>query len=278
MAGKNTSRKSSRTRRIARRATTKSTRTSSKRSFNFASNFRSAVNRGTPAPIVVWNLSQKTGKSQSWIWNHLFSNKLVNRRKFNGSWLYWPSFQKKSQNNNKTFSMNVWQQIACWAVASGFCTPEQIASLKSQKDFINFFGPFFSQNWSWSVNSGWTLKQVKSFGQKKTAKSKAKPKAKSRAKSTRKSRSAAKKSRTTRAKRRTATTRVKRNTKRTSVKRASTKRTGVKRSNVKRGSTITKRSTRTTTRRSRTIKARKSPVTRTFKFPTVRTRSLRKAA
>lgn len=269
MAGKNTSRKGSTTRRASSRKAS-STKTSSKRSFNFVSNFRSAVNRGTPAPVAVWNLAQKTGKTPNWVWSHLFTNKAVNRRKFNGSWIYWPSFQNKNQSS-KNFANDFWQQVASWAIASGFCTPEQIAGLKSQKDFVNFFGPFFAQNCNWTVNSGWTMSQVKSFGQKKTTKSKAKAKAKSRAKSTRKSRSAAKKSRTTRAKRQTATTRVKRATKRTSVKR-NTKTTAVKRSTKKNSAK------RPTVKRNRTVKARKPQVAKTFKFPTTRTRSLRKAA
>lgn len=273
MAGKNTSRKGSTTRRASSRKAS-STKTSSKRSFNFVSNFRSAVNRGTPAPVAVWNLAQKTGKTPNWVWSHLFTNKAVNRRKFNGSWIYWPSFQNKNQSS-KNFANDFWQQVASWAIASGFCTPEQIAGLKSQKDFVNFFGPFFAQNCNWTVNSGWTMSQVKSFGQKKTtkskAKAKAKAKAKSRAKSTRKSRSAAKKSRTTRAKRQTATTRVKRATKRTSVKR-NTKTTAVKRSTKKNSAK------RPTVKRNRTVKARKPQVAKTFKFPTTRTRSLRKAA
>lgn len=262
MAGKNTSRKSRTTRRAV---ATKSTRKSaSKRSFNFVSNFRSAVNRGTPAPVAVWNLAQKTGKTPNWIWSHLFTNKAVDRRKFNGSWIYWPNFQNKNQSS-KNFANGFWQQITSWAIASGFCTPEQIAGLKSQKDFVNFFGPFFAQNWNWTVNSGWTMKQVKSFGQTKTAKtkSKAKAKAKTRAKSTRKSRSAAKKSRTTRVKRATKRTSAKRNTKTTASKRTTKKNSATKRPTIK---------------RTRTVMARKPQVAKSFKFPTTRTRSLRKAA
>jgi len=130
--------------------------------FNFGSTFKSAVKRGTPASTVVWNIAQKTGKSETFVWNWLFKNGFVNRRKFGSNFIYWPNFDfnAKSNQNNKVFSF---QQFVNWAIASGYCTPQQISGLKSQNDFINFFGPFFANQFGWNVSSGWTASKVKSF-------------------------------------------------------------------------------------------------------------------
>ena len=129
---------------------------------NFGSNFKSAVKRGTPAHTAVWNIAQKTGKTESFIWNWLFNNGYVNRKKFGSNFVYWPNFDfnAKSNQNNKSACF---QQIVGWAIASGYCTPEQVNGLKSQKDFINFFGPFFASQFGWNVSSGWTAAQVRKF-------------------------------------------------------------------------------------------------------------------
>jgi hypothetical protein len=93
----------------------------------------------------------------------------VNRRKFNGQWFYWPNFKVNTRKSSSKFTQFfTWQNVIEWAIHTGYCTPHQINQLKSQKDFFNFFGPFFAQQFGWKVSSGWTTPQVKSFGKKKT--------------------------------------------------------------------------------------------------------------
>ena len=164
------------------------------------------------------------------------------------AWIYWPNFNFKatSSQNNKSFSF---QQFINWAIGSGYCTPEQINQLKSQKDFINFFGPFFANQFGWNISSGWTPAKVKSFGKKSKGNAKSAPKKR------------------TGTKRRTGTSSRKSTPKRHTPKRkrTTTSKSGVKRStrvkvssNRKRTS-ASKRRVRTTTARSRksAIKSRR---------------------
>lgn len=131
---------------------------------NFAGPFRTAVNRGTPAGAAVANLAKKSNKPEAHIWSNLFAHDVVSRRKINGNFVYWPNWKPGRSARSASHKTNTWGQIIGWAITSGYCTPEQVNTLKSQKDFFNFFGPFFAQQFGWTVSSGWTKTKVKAWG------------------------------------------------------------------------------------------------------------------
>ncbi|MGI9014956.1 MAG: BlaI/MecI/CopY family transcriptional regulator [Phycisphaerales bacterium] len=138
---------------------------------NFGTTFKSAVNRGTAPFTAVQNIASKNRTTESVVWNNLFSNGYVSRRKVNGSYIYWPTFnntRKATSKTNNWFNNFTFQNVISWAIANNYCTPEQVDSLKTQKDFYNFFGPFLAQQFNWTINSGWNMSKVNSFGKKNT--------------------------------------------------------------------------------------------------------------
>jgi len=247
----------------------------------FATTFKSAVNRGTPATVAVQNIAKKSRKTEAQVWNALFNDGYVNRKKINGSFVYWPNFQPKTKPSNKNFKTFGFQQFVNWAIVSGYCTPEQVANLKTQKDFFNFFGPFFASQFGWNVTSGWTPAQVKKFAGSTNGQTKKSTGRKTRKNSKRKTGASAKRKNT---RKRTAASK-RRTTGRKPTRRASTT-TGRKRSTAKR---TTRRSTarKNTGRKATTSRTRKNTTrrvkgrrttTRNYSFPGNTARSYRKAA
>lgn len=162
--------------------------------------FTSAVRRGTPCHTVVSNIAQKTGVSPTTIVNSLWRAGLIFRQKFNGQWVFWPSFPvKRNSTNAKTCQLNQWQNFIDWCITSGTCKPHQLNDgTGSQSSFISFCRKFFNKQ----VNGG------------PVGSTKSKPKRKTKRRSTRKTRKSTTRSfknrRRPTTKRRGRTTRVRR--------------------------------------------------------------------
>lgn len=140
----------------------------------FATSFTTAVKNGTPCSTVVWNISKKTNKPVNTIWNSLFKAGLCFRQKFNGTWVYWPSFQvKKNSTTSHTTQTTMWQNFVEWCVTNNFCTPSQLSkNSTTQKSFMNFCRKFFGKQFTATkrttkrrrttgVRTNWTTKHGK---------------------------------------------------------------------------------------------------------------------
>jgi hypothetical protein len=124
----------------------------------YGTTFTTGVKNGTPCSTVVWNISKKTNKPVNTIWNSLYKAGLCWRTKFNGTWLYWPSFtfnyKKCSSTNRNTTHTNMWQCFVDWCMCNGYCTPTQFKNnSSSQKSFMNFCRSFFSKQYTWSTST-----------------------------------------------------------------------------------------------------------------------------
>lgn len=157
----------------------------------YASSFTSALKKGTPCHQVVWNISKRTNTAPNTIYQSLWKAGLCQRQKFNGAWLYWPTFGGLTNSTNwKKSQTQMWQWFVDWAVCSGWCTPNQLNNNKgTQQQFMNFCKKFFNSQFngaganpkastSWknhgffgtSYNGVWTNSHSNSYGTKKTTK------------------------------------------------------------------------------------------------------------
>ena len=116
----------------------------------FATSFKSAIKRGTPCSVAVNNIAKRTKKSPTVVFNSLWKAGLCHRQKFNGQWVYWPSFTcKKSASNAKSCQADMWQCFVDWCVCSGFCTPEQLKNnCGSQQEFMTYCRKFWNKQYN----------------------------------------------------------------------------------------------------------------------------------
>ncbi len=121
----------------------------------FATSFNSAIKRGTPCNQAVWNISKRTNKPVNKIYESLWKAGFCNRQKFNGQWIYWANNPSKSNATScKESQFNQWQWFVDWAIASGFCTPEQLNNNKgSQQEFMSFCKKFFAKQFNGTTTS-----------------------------------------------------------------------------------------------------------------------------
>lgn len=126
----------------------------SKKNSPFATSFKTGVNNGTPCSTVVANIAKRTNKSVNTIWQSLFKAGLCFRQKFNGQWIYWPSFQptkKATSRNINICQNNLWQCFVEWCYINGYFTPEQLnKKATSQKAFMSFCRSFFGKQFTTS--------------------------------------------------------------------------------------------------------------------------------
>ncbi len=128
----------------------------------FASAFKSAVNRGTPCWNAITNVANRTGKTPKTVCNSLHKAGLIDRCKFNGQWVYWPTFKGKKApaTTTKACQTNMWQHFVDWCIASGFCTPEQLSKhTSSQKAFMTFCRKFWNKQFASGSTSGSTTRR-----------------------------------------------------------------------------------------------------------------------
>ncbi len=113
----------------------------------FATSFNSAIKRGVPCFTAVQQISKRTGKSPSVIFQSLFNAGCCFRQKVNGQWCYWPATGKKSPSFSKPTQNATWQCFIDWCLASGCCTPKQLKSNSSNPSrFFNFLCNCWSKN------------------------------------------------------------------------------------------------------------------------------------
>jgi len=137
----------------------------------YAQSFNSSIKRGTPCHQAVWNISKRTNTPVNTVYQSLYKAGLVNRQKFNGQWLYWANEAVKTPAKNwKESQFNAWQWFVDWALANGFCTPEQLANNKgSQQDFMKYCKKFWGKQFNaTTTNTGRTRKNTSAKGRKTT--------------------------------------------------------------------------------------------------------------
>ena len=242
----------------------------------FATSFKNAVKRGTSYNQAVWNIATRAQKTPQFVWESLFKAGYCNRQKFNGQWIYWPSFDAKfTASTRPAGHSNIWQRSCEWCITSGWCTPEQFQkNAGSQAEFMAWCKKFFGKQFSATTPKAKSSTKTgrKSSSRKATTR---RPKAKTtkarKTTTTAKAKSATKRSAPKRtATKRTATksTGAKRTaTKRAATKRASTKRTAAKRTSTKRAATKSAKST--TTKR---VASKRTGSKSSYKFPTTTAR------
>jgi hypothetical protein len=94
----------------------------------FATMFNTGIKKGVPCGIVMNTIAIKTKKSPTVIGQSLFKAGLVWRQKINSQWIYWAKNGKKTINKNiNNAQVNLWQCFIDWCIASGVCTPMQVA-------------------------------------------------------------------------------------------------------------------------------------------------------
>ena len=225
----------------------------------FASAFKSACKRGTNFNTAVSNIAKRNGKSTETVWNSLFKAGLVWRQKFNGSWLYFPSFECTTKASGwKDAQFDAWQAFAAWALSSGQCTPEQLKkNCGSQAEFMSWCKKFWGRQFS-SASSSSTKKSSSS----RTAKPKAKRATVKKSKSSSTSR---KRTTTAKSKSRTSSTSKKRVTS-TAKKRTTAKSPTAKKRTTAKSSTAKKRTTAKASTGRKTTKGRST--SKSYKFPT----------
>ena len=177
----------------------------------FASNFNSALKRGTPCSVAINSIAKSKKKTPKSIFESLFKAGLCFRQKFNGQWVYWASecTKKSTATSRNECQTNMWQNFIDWCISSGVCTPEQLKNHSgSQKEFMSFCKKFFAKQFSPATSA-------------KKSKTSRKPKRKTSATKARK--------RPMTSKKRSTTTRAKKSsTKRKSTTRKSTRKSSYK--------------------------------------------------
>ncbi|MCZ6837417.1 MAG: hypothetical protein O7G85_16700 [Planctomycetota bacterium] len=254
----------------------------------YATAFNSAIKRGTPCGVAVNNIAKRTGKNPQNVFASLFKAGHCQRQKFNGQFIYWPSNwnSKSNASQRNECQTSMWQCFVDWCIASGNCTPEKLNNNSSQNEFMAFCKKFFGKQYSVGTSSKNSSRTRSSSSSKrslaKASKRSATPKKRTSSKSNKKITTKAKKKATkSSSKKRSTSTKSKRSTsikaKRTSASKAkrstSIKAKRATASKAKR-STSYKTKSRTTTRKNTTRKSSPS----SYKFPTSRSTSIRKAA
>lgn len=137
----------------------------------YASSFKSAINRGTPCSTAVSNIANRCNKTSNQVFNSLWKAGLCHRQKFNGQWVYWPTFDcKKSATNAKGCQADMWQCFVDWCCVNGTCTPEQLKkNCGSQSSFMKYCRKFFSKQFpSTTTTTGKKTKRSTSNSRKTT--------------------------------------------------------------------------------------------------------------
>ena len=116
----------------------------------YASSFKSAIKRGTPAKKAVDSIARNRNTTPTAIVNSLHKAGLCQRQKFNGQWVYWPGEDiKKSATSAKSCQVEMWQSFIDWCILSGHCKPLQLENNRgSQQEFMSYCRKFFNRQLS----------------------------------------------------------------------------------------------------------------------------------
>ena len=109
--------------------------------------FRSAINRGTPCWQALCNIANTWNTSPSVVGNSLCKAGLCERQKFNGQWIFFPTFGSKSSATvTKKCQTQLWQNFCDWCICNGICTPEQMFNkCGSQASFMKACRPMWNK-------------------------------------------------------------------------------------------------------------------------------------
>ena len=121
----------------------------------YAKSFQSAIKRGTPCWTCVTNIANRHHTTPTTVFNSLFKAGLVNRQKFNGQWIYWPTCPSKASATNwKDCQTQMWQWFIDFCVCHGWCNPQQFMNYKgSQHEFMSNFKKFWNKQYNSSTTS-----------------------------------------------------------------------------------------------------------------------------
>jgi hypothetical protein len=116
----------------------------------YATSFKTGCKNGTPCSVVVHNIAKRTNKPVNTIVKSLCNAGLCECVKFNGTWVYWPTFKTSSTSTTcNTTHANMWQNFVEWCVANNYCTPNQLTKYSTnQKTFMNFCKSFFGKQFT----------------------------------------------------------------------------------------------------------------------------------
>lgn len=145
----------------------------------FATSFNSAIKRGVPCWQAVQQISKRTGKNPTTIFQSLFNAGCCYRQKVNGQWCYWPVNGKKCNSTfTKQCQFNTWQNFMDWCIASGFCTSKQFKNnCSNPTKFFNFLCNCWTKSFAKSSSTSFSTKKSKTSSKSKkrtTTKAKAK--------------------------------------------------------------------------------------------------------
>jgi hypothetical protein len=149
----------------------------------FTTAFIKGTKKGIPCWTIVNTIATKTRKNPTVIWNSLFKAGLVWRQKINNQWIFWAKTGKKTTGKNiNTCTTGLWQCFADWCIASGTCTPMQLAfKTGATKNFTNncrtYFTKFFTTNGitgTWTTTTGFNTMKSWNKNKKRTTTSKKK--------------------------------------------------------------------------------------------------------
>ena len=137
----------------------------------YAAAFKSGMKSGKGCWACVCAISKKTGVSTGTICQSLLNAGLCCRVKFNGTWLYWPTFTcKTNMKNCNVIQTTMWQCFIDWCCCCGFCTPKQLNShCTSQKAFMSFCKKYFSKKAGTKAMTGKKSKKTSKSKSRKTS-------------------------------------------------------------------------------------------------------------
>lgn len=116
----------------------------------YATSFKSAIKRGTPASQAVKAIAKRSNTQPRVVFASLHKAGLCQRQKFNGQWIYWPCEDiKTSATNAKASQLESWQNLIDWCILSGQCKPQQLENnTGSQQDFMSYCRKYFNRQLS----------------------------------------------------------------------------------------------------------------------------------
>ncbi len=105
----------------------------------YATAFQSAIRRGIPAGEAVTAISRRHNKAAQIIFGSLYKAGLVQRRRIDGQWIYWP-VQKlaRSASAVRLSRARLWQSVIDVCIADGSCGPEQVQAITGDQPFAAF--------------------------------------------------------------------------------------------------------------------------------------------
>ncbi|MCA9285617.1 MAG: hypothetical protein KDA22_10395 [Phycisphaerales bacterium] len=113
----------------------------------YTTSFCNAINRGTPCWTAICNIANRNGTTPNVVGNSLCKAGCCCRQKFNGQWIFFPTFSGKwNATQGKKCHTNMWQSFVDFCMCSGICTPKQMLNCcGSQAGFVKGCRPFWTK-------------------------------------------------------------------------------------------------------------------------------------